>query len=472
MQQGLNILWFEQDLRLADNLALTAAIAQGKVLAIYILDQHNTGAHSMGAASRWWLHHSLQALDTDLGGKLNFYQGDPHTIINQLRQRLSIAGVYWNRRYEPWRIQRDKHIKQQLSSQGITAKSYKSSLLHEPWTICNKEGNPYQVFTPYHRQASLLDDDMAPLPAPNLTTGLEVDSQAGKLPDFMLLPKVAWDSQFYKCWKPGERGACDALNRFLANGISQYQKGRDWPASNAVSKLSPHLHFGELSPRQTMQSLLRIANDNNSEHFKREIRWREFAYYLLYYWPHLPSRNLRVSFDQFPWHNQADCLTRWQQGRTGYPLVDAGMRELWQTGYMHNRVRMITASFLVKNLLIDWRLGWQWFWDCLVDADLASNSASWQWVAGCGADAAPYFRIFNPITQGEKFDPQGAYTRRYIPELQDLPDKYLYKPWQAPEGVLRQAKVELGQTYPLPMVDINTSRQAALAAYALLKKGN
>jgi deoxyribodipyrimidine photo-lyase len=295
------------------------------------------------------------------------------------------------------------------------------------------------------------------------------DPKAKALDELKLLPKEQWDTGFKEHWQPGEKGAKNALNAFLSQGIHDYKDGRDRPALKAISRLSPHLHFGDISPRQVIDALKTMEDNDNVEHFKREIRWREFSYYLLYHFPGLPTQNLKTNFDQFPWGNNAEFIKRWQQGQTGYPMVDAGMRELWQTGYMHNRVRMITASFLIKNLLVDWRVGAQWFWDCLVDADLASNSASWQWVAGCGTDASPYFRIFNPITQGEKFDPKGEYTRHFVPELKDLPDKYLYRPWEAPEAVLKAAKVSLGTNYPNPIIDVKTSRLKALDAYQMTK---
>ena len=470
MKTAINIVWFEQDLRLGDNPAFTAAVEQGSILPIYILDNDNAGEHQLGAASSWWLHHSLSALNQTLNGKINFYNGDASAIITDLCERFVVTGIYWNRRYEPWRIARDKKIKQQLLAQDINAKSFNGALLNEPWTILKKDDTPYKIFTPYHRQAMNVDRDIATLPEPQLPESLHTDQQAISLDELSLLPRIGWDAGFYDCWNPGEAGAQTSLYRFLNDGLEDYQQGRDFPALNAVSTLSPHLHFGEISPRQINNVLLSVENDNNQEHFKRELRWREFSYYLLFHWPELPSKNLKSSFDYFPWGENPDWLARWQQGLTGYPMVDAGMRELWQTGFMHNRVRMITASFLIKNLLIDWRLGASWFWDCLVDADLASNSASWQWVAGCGTDASPYFRIFNPITQGEKFDAEGEYTRRYLPELKDLPKKYLYRPWEAPAEVLAKANITLGETYPLPIVDIKQSRARALGAYAQTKE--
>jgi deoxyribodipyrimidine photo-lyase len=469
MNQPLSIVWFRQDLRTLDNPALTAACKADNVLPIYILDDANAGQYKMGGASRWWLHHSLKALNASLSNALNIYHGDAATVIGDLCQRFAVETVYWNRCYEPYHITQSQNIKVQLSSQGIKACSINGSLLNEPWAVFKKDGSPYKVFTPYHREASKIDRPIDILPAPTLPIGLTRDPKAILLDSLALLPLTHWDANFYKHWTPGEAGASSLLNRFLSDGINDYKDGRDRPALKAISRLSPHLHFGDISPQQIINALLTIADDQNSEHFKREIRWREFSYYLLFHFPGLPNQNLKTNFDHFPWENNPAWLKRWQQGLTGYPLVDAGMRELRQTGYMHNRVRMVVASFLIKNLLIDWRLGASWFWDCLVDADLASNSASWQWVAGCGTDASPYFRVFNPIIQGEKFDPQGEYTKLYLPELKELPDKYLYRPWEAPTDVLSQANITLGETYPHPIVQIKESRERALAAYGTTK---
>ena len=469
MNQPLSIVWFRQDLRTLDNPALTAACKADNVLPIYILDDANAGQYKMGGASRWWLHHSLKALNASLSNALNIYHGDAATVIGDLCQRFAVETVYWNRCYEPYHITQSQNIKVQLSSQGIKACSINGSLLNEPWAVFKKDGSPYKVFTPYHREASKIDRPIDILPAPTLPKGLTRDPKATPLDTLALLPLTHWDANFYKHWTPGEAGASSLLNRFLSDGINDYKDGRDRPALKAISRLSPHLHFGDISPQQIINALLTIADDQNSEHFKREIRWREFSYYLLFHFPGLPNQNLKTNFDHFPWENNPAWLKRWQQGLTGYPLVDAGMRELRQTGYMHNRVRMVVASFLIKNLLVDWRLGASWFWDCLVDADLASNSASWQWVAGCGTDASPYFRVFNPIIQGEKFDPQGEYTKLYLPELKELPDKYLYRPWEAPTDVLSQANITLGETYPHPIVQIKESRERALAAYGTTK---
>ena len=468
MTPNVHIMWFEQDLRLHHNPALQAAVDAGHCLPIFILDEENTTEWALGGASKWWLHQSLNALNTSLNGCLNVYYGDPITVITKLCSQYNVRSVYWNRRYEPWRMHRDKQVKKSLRSKSIHAESFNGTLLNEPWAVLKKDGTPYQVFTPYHRVATGLDQHAQTFPAPKSDTKFVSDASSQTLQDLSLRPKTTCGDKLHNIWTPGEVGARRTLNHFLTHSLSSYQVGRDFPARQSVSTLSAHLHFGEISPQQILEVL--PPGENNTEHLKRELRWREFSYYLLFHFPQLPHQNWKPKFDRFPWNDNPEWLTLWQQGLTGYPLVDAGMRELWQTGYMHNRVRMITASFLVKNLLIDWRLGAQWFWDCLVDADLANNSASWQWVAGCGADASPYFRIFNPVIQGEKFDPDGTYTKQYIPELKDLPMKYLFRPWDAPQAVLDKSNIVLGTDYPLPIVDIKESRAKALAAYHWIKE--
>ena len=474
MKPEINLYWFRQDLRLTDNPALSAALQQGNVLAIYILDDDSNKAQPIGAASRTWLHHSLLKLNQSLNGMLNLYKGNATDILADLHERFQIKSVYWNRCYEPWRISRDKTLKASFELQAIPVYSFNASLLQEPWTILKADNSPYKVFTPYHRKAIELTTPQSRKPFPLLEQQIKsnviYDQASSNISELALLPKLAWDKGFYELWDPGEQGAQEAINGFLLSTINDYQQGRDYPAINSISRISPHLHFGEISPRQIIDKLQYLEYDHNIEHYIRELNWREFSYYLLFHWPQIVNENLKPSFNQFPWQNNANHLAKWQQGQTGYPLVDAAMRELWQTGFMHNRMRMLTASFLTKNLLIDWRLGADWFWDCLLDADLASNSASWQWVAGCGTDAAPYFRIFNPITQGEKFDPQGTYTKQYVPELKELPNEYLFKPWLAPKSILEQANIKLGEHYPLPIVDIKTSREQALQAYEVTKR--
>ncbi|MDN3650748.1 deoxyribodipyrimidine photo-lyase [Reinekea marina] len=465
MQPSVTLMWFEQDLRLSDNPALSAALAQVNVLPIFILDEKNCDNLKLGGASRVWLYESLSQLNTQLNGALNLYLGDAETIIENISQRFNITNVFWNRRYEPWRISRDTKIKKKCSDLGIHAKSFNGTLLNEPWTILKADRTPYKVFSPYHRQCIKKGLKLNAVSAPKVPSSLVRDAQSTSLDCLPLQPSQPWGASLLSHWQPCEQGAHSILRSFLENGLEGYQENRDFPAVQSVSRLSPHLHFGEVSPRQICQELSAMPESQSKEGFMRELYWREFSYYLLFHWPSLPSQNFQPSFDHFPWLNKADQIGRWQKGLTGFPIIDAGMRELWQTGYMHNRVRMITASFLVKNLMVDWRIGAKWFWDCLVDADLANNSASWQWVAGCGTDAAPYFRIFNPVTQSEKFDPKGLYIKQYLPELKALPIKYLFRPWEAPEDVLAMAQVSLGDTYPKPMVDLKASRERALLAY-------
>ena len=469
--QAVTILWFRQDLRLTDNPALAHATSFAEpVLPIYILDDHHAGEHALGGASRSWLQRSLTRLNANLAGQLQFFQGDAGSVLEKLRTEYEVARICWNRCYTPWQIARDKQIKQQLQTQQIEVDTFSASLLWEPWTIRKKDGTPYRVFTPFYRKGCLsLPPPRAPVCSEAPSHYAQASQHAVSLDALGLQPDIPWDESFYDEWQPGEAGAQQRLNEFLEAGVENYRVGRDHPATAYVSRLSPHLRFGEISPHQVLSATNALPADQNTDHFKSELAWREFSYHLLYQFPELPSQNLNTKFDHFPWQTRPEYLHAWQRGQTGYPIVDAGMRELWQTGYMHNRVRMITASFLVKNLLCHWRDGAAWFWDCLLDADLANNSASWQWVAGCGADAAPYFRIFNPVTQGEKFDAEGDYIRRYCPELAQLPNKYLFAPWQAPAEVLQHAGVRLGADYPQPIVDLRHSREAALAAYEHVK---
>lgn len=469
MTHALNIFWFRQDLRLGDNPALAKAAASGAVLPIYILDDGNAGTYAMGAASRWWLHHSLASLNASLGGNLNIYRGDAEHILKDIAKRHHAKAVYWNRCYEPWRIKRDARIKESLKADGIETESFNGSLLWEPWEIKKSDGTPYKVFTPFYRKGCLnAPSPRAPITAPAHLQTLR-DNSSLSLEKLELLPRIRWDKQLEPHWSIGEKAAMERLYAFLDEGIRHYKEGRNFPARPYVSRLSPYLHFGEISPHQAWHAARMRGDDSNIDHFCSELAWREFSYHLLYQFPELPHKNLQPKFDAFDWRHDPQALKRWQRGQTGYPIVDAGMRELWQTGYMHNRVRMVVASFLIKNLLIDWRHGERWFWDCLVDADLANNSASWQWVAGCGADAAPYFRVFNPVGQGEKFDAAGNYTRHFVPELKNLPDNYLFRPWEAPDAILHKAGVTLGKNYPAPIVDIASSRTRALASFAALK---
>ena len=477
MKKGTAIHWFRQDLRLSDNPALDSAAQYETLIPIYILDEVNSGEFKMGAASKWWLHQSLTKLNESLDGKLLVYQGNPHEILNKLIEEQEVSYVTWNRCYEPWRIDRDKEIKRNFEDKNVAVESFSASLLWEPWTISKDDGTPYRVFTPFYKKGCLNSEEpRLPAGKVDLSNLYSEDLSSDSITDLNLLPTIKWYESFEEEWNPGEIGAEQNLNSFLDSGLLNYKEGRNFPSQEFVSRLSPHLHFGEISPNEvwyrakTKEGISGI--EKSLAHFHSELGWREFSYYLLYHFPDLPNKNFQEKFDIFPWQENEEFLALWQKGNTGYPIVDAGMRELWQTGYMHNRLRMIVGSFLVKNLLIDWRFGERWFWDCLVDADLASNSASWQWVAGSGADAAPYFRIFNPITQGLKFDPEGEYTKKYVPELRDLPNKYLFSPWEAPENILAGAGIELGKNYPKPMVDLKLSRETALEAFATTKKEN
>lgn len=474
-QTKKNIVWFRQDLRLSDNPALFHAVQAGDILPIYIYDNQNPKDVEMGAASKLWLHHSLSSLNHSLNGKLCFFKGDPLKLIPELCEKHQIDGVYWNRCYEPWRSSRDKKIKEQLKKNNISTYSFNGSLLWEPWEIAKKDGTPYKVFTPFYKKGCLeAPAPHAPYDRPEKISYMGITPPENALEELCLTPNIHWDQQMLPHWEISEEGAQTRLEDFFETGLTNYKEGRNFPAKKYVSRLSPYLQTGEISPHQIWDKAHQYESEfgasKNLDHFKSELGWREFSYSLLYYNPKLPWKNLQSKFDAFPWKNDPELLAKWQKGQTGYPIVDAGMRELWQTGYMHNRVRMIVGSFLVKNLLLHWHHGEAWFWDCLFDADLANNSASWQWIAGCGADAAPYFRIFNPITQGEKFDPEGNYIRKFLPELADLPTDYLFKPWEAPTLILQSAGVILDKTYPRPMVDLKRSREKALEAYQQIKQ--
>jgi deoxyribodipyrimidine photo-lyase len=467
------IVWFRQDLRLADNPALHAAAASGSpVFPVFILDDDAAGDWKPGSASRWWLRKSLAALDESLHGSLRLLYGEARTIIPELVNDTGASGVYWNRCVEPWRSERDQDVKAALLDSGVEVHTFNGSYVYDPAEIRKKDGTPYRVFTPFYRKGCLENgpEPRSPLPVPpNLQLDSNVD-EAHRESD-SVLTAYSWFDGGTRSWEPGEAGAHRTLERFLERGLDDYAEGRDRPDRENVSYLSPHLHFGEISPQQARAAVLERqgrAPADSIDKFLSELGWRDFAAHLLLQAPDLPERNLQKKFDRFPWLSDEDLRKAWESGKTGYPIVDAGMRELWCTGYMHNRVRMITASFLVKNLLQDWRHGERWFWNSLLDADLANNASSWQWVAGCGADAAPYFRIFNPVTQGKKFDPTGEYVRRHVPELARLPDKFVHAPWEAPEETLRAAGIELGATYPAPIVDLAESRRRALDAYGSL----
>jgi deoxyribodipyrimidine photo-lyase len=472
-----SILWFRQDLRLADNPALAAALqAGGPIVPVYVWAPAEEAPWEPGAASRWWLHHSLERLAAalrEVGSRLVIRRGSSREALLGLVRETGAGRVFWNRRYEPAVTARDTGIKEALKESGCGVESFNAALLNEPWTIRNQSGKPFQVFTPFWRSCLATLEPGIPRAAPERLPAPGQWPRSEALESLELRPRIPWDAGLGAAWTPGEAGAHAALDRFASGALSTYATDRDRPDLSGTSRLSPHLHFGEIGPRQVWQAAREAAERAGIEaatwrqgRFLAEVGWREFAHHLLYHFPDTPERPLRAPFERFPWRDDTAAWRAWTRGRTGYPLVDAGLRELWTTGWMHNRVRMVVGSFLVKHLLQSWQRGARWFWDTLVDADLASNTLGWQWVAGCGADAAPYFRIFNPVSQGTKFDPDGAYVRRWVPELARVPTADLHAPWEASPLVLRGAGVTLGREYPWPIVDHVRARAAALAALA------
>ena len=465
------IAWFREDLRLADNPALRAGVDSGRhLLCISVFDDASAGLRAPGGASRWWLHPSLAALGAALekrGGRLDIFRGPAADVISRVVRETGAGALFWNRRYDAAGIAVDSAIKESLSG-ALRVESFNGKLLAEPWTLRTKTGGPFRVYSPFWRALQARGEPDAPLPAPARLVAAPEPKGAIDLDRLGLLPKKPdWAGGLRATWTPGEAGAVARLSAFLDRDLAGYAEGRDRPDLPNVSRLSPHLAFGEISPRQVWAATRHAAAadpklSRGAEKFLSEIAWREFAYHLLFHNPQLATQNFDARFDAFDWPARNDAhFSAWTRGRTGYPLVDAGMRELWATGFMHNRVRMIVASFLVKHLLIDWRAGEDWFWDTLCDADPANNPASWQWVAGSGADAAPYFRVFNPVLQGEKFDPDGDYVRRWVPELRGVPAKFVHRPWDAPQPP---------QDYPAPIVDHAAARARALAAFDAIKR--
>lgn len=468
---GTSLVWLRDDLRLDDNPALSEAAGLGKPLTVvYILDEESDRLRPLGGAARWWLHHSLAALSADLEGKgsrLVLRRGPAGDTIRKLAGQTNASHLFWNRRYAQPERTIDAGLKDWAGDNGIQASSFQANLLFEPWTIRTGAGGPYKVYSPFWRACLASRELRDPLEAPD---DLPSPAPAGRglpasdaLSSWNLLPSSPdWSGGLAETWEPGEKGAQERLEDFLDGAIEEYGTGRNLPGTEGTSRLSPHLRFGEVSPFRVWREIRRrhprkIPADVGT--YQAELGWREFNWHLLYHNPELSTRNFRPAFDNFQWASpNRQELAAWQRGRTGYPLVDAGMRQLWQTGWMHNRVRMAAASFLVKNLLTDWRIGEEWFWDTLVDADAANNPANWQWVAGSGADASPYYRIFNPVTQSRKFDAGGTYLRRFIPEIADLDNKAIHEPWTAgPES------------YPEPVVDLPASRERALDAYQKIK---
>ncbi|MBN9544141.1 MAG: deoxyribodipyrimidine photo-lyase [Alphaproteobacteria bacterium] len=458
------IVWFRRDLRLADNPALSFAAKSGRpVVCLYILDDDAPGEWKWGGAARWWLHHSLAALDQSLcrhGGGLVLRRGRAGKILPAVIEETGAEAAAWNRCYEPYAVARDTALKQQLAGGKIDVQSFNASLLFEPWEVATKDGKPFRVFTPFWNALRGKSEPGKPHPAPR-KLAFHAKPESETLSDWKLLPaKPNWAKNFD--WTPGETAARRALSSFLGD-ISHYATMRDIPGRDGTSQLSPHLNWGEIGPRQIWHAVKSHAHarSDGAQAFLKELGWREFCSQLLFHNPNLPDSAFDARFNHFPWRRSEKDFTAWTRGRTGIPIVDAGMRQLWQTGWMHNRVRMITASLLIKHLGIHWKRGEEWFWDTLVDAGLANNAANWQWVAGSGADAAPFFRIFNPVLQGQKFDPGGDYVRRYVPELKNVPDRYIHHPWDAPTPP---------PDYPPPIVDLDQGRMRALESFRSISK--
>jgi deoxyribodipyrimidine photo-lyase len=472
------ILWFRNDLRLADHAALHAAAGSGQpILPLYILDDAAAGHWAMGGAARWWLHHSLASLDRslrDLGASLVLRRGDSQHIVGDLLEETGAREVFTGGSAEPWARTLDKSVAGSLAGLAARLHRLRTMTLFSPDRIRTKSGGTFSVYTPFANACLATGGPKPPIPVPTTLTGA-TDIRSDRLEDWNLRPtRPDWAGGLRDTWypggQPGESGAMARARWFLDSGLSDYAAMRDVPGTGGTSMLSPHLHFGEISAVQLWHMANEAPAGKGRDVFIREVLWREFCSNLLWHHPDLPEAPLRPEFARMPWRDDPEALRAWQQGRTGVPIVDAGMRQLWQTGWMHNRVRMIVASFLIKHLMIPWQYGEAWFWDTLVDADLASNSANWQWVAGCGADAAPYFRIFNPVLQGQKFDPDGAYVRRFVPELAKLPASAIHAPWDAAGSDLVRAGVELGKTYPRPLVDLAAARERALTAYAAIRQ--
>ena len=477
------ILWLRRDLRLDDNPALLAALQEcEQLIPLYIHSPDEESPWSPGAASCWWLHHSLVALDGELrkrGSRLVIREGKSLAVLQQLIAEHNITHLFWNRLYEPAIIERDSSIKATLTGAGIHCNSFNGSLLFEPWEIQTGQKTPYKVFTAFWKaclKAGL--PRLEPAPAPSSLPPVPDALESGTIDTLQLLPSIAWDSGFHNTWKPGTASARELLDSFIEEAIESYSSDRDLPGYPGTSRLSPHLHFGEISPHQilrtvrTMTPFEETMAPTGQNVYVKQLGWRDFAHHLLFHFPQTADNPLDERFASYPWQWKKDAseiLWAWQKGRTGFPVVDAGMRELWHTGWMHNRVRMIVASLLTKNLGIHWMEGARWFWDTLVDADLANNSMGWQWTAGCGADAAPFFRIFNPVSQSERFDPGGEYIRKWVPELAKLPDKAIHAPWMQKTELLAHAGIRLGDDYPMPIVDLRETRERALAQWSLIK---
>jgi deoxyribodipyrimidine photo-lyase len=475
------IVWFRNDLRVDDHPALRAAAERGgAVIPVYIWAPEEEGGWPPGAASRVWLHDSLRALDAALrerASRLTIARGPSAGALLRLAELTGADAVIWNRRYEPAAIKRDAAVAGSLLAARLQCDQFRGNLLYEPWEVRTGGGGPFQVFTPFWKACLKSGEPLAATGPPRDLRPPRKWPRGLPLPALGLEPSIDWASGIRAAWAPGEAGAMKQLRRFLSDAFEGYADGRNWPGEDGTSRLSPHLHSGEISIRRVREAIeARAARargrlDRAAERFLAELGWREFAHHLLFHFPHTPRRPLRERFASFPWRRDRRALDAWKRGRTGFPIVDAAMRQLWTTGWMHNRARMIVASFLVKDLLLPWQLGARWFWDTLVDADLANNTLGWQWTAGCGADAAPYFRVFNPVAQGRTFDPDGAYVRLWVPELAGLPDRFIHEPAAAPGDVCAAAGIRLGREYPSPIVDHAAARTRALAAFRRIRRG-
>jgi deoxyribodipyrimidine photo-lyase len=468
MSQEKIIVWFRKDLRISDNPALNHAIKKGKIIPIYILDQEGSGDFKMGKSSCWWLHRSLKSLSKSLDGHLQIFKGKSEKILEKVIEETGATGVYWNICYEPWALDRDKKIEKKLIDQKIEIQIFNASLLWDPSQLVKDDGTPYKVFTPFFKNSCLKSQAPREIIAKSKNIDFVTTKMGIDIDDLDLLDKQV-DERLSRHWQPGEDQAMNRLKHFIKNGLADYKIGRDFPEREVTSKLSPHLHFGEISPHQMWYLAQDVGHEyasrENIQTFLKELCWREFAYNVLYFNPTMPRKNLDAKFDEVPWGYNKKYFDAWTQGLTGYPIIDAAMRELYQTGFMHNRMRMVTASFLIKNLMIHWHKGEDWFWDYLVDADLASNSFNWQWVAGCGYDAAPYFRIFNPLLQAKKFDSKAEYIKKWVPELSKLPLKYIFEPDKTPQIILESSGVILGKNYPYPIIDVKKSAKVALEIF-------
>lgn len=473
------IIWLRKDLRLHDHPGFAQAIEQGyEIIPIYIWDE-SEHRWQEGGASRWWLHHALVDLQdqvSKLGGKVFIHPIEKGYTVSdfliKLIKQYGADAVYWGRRYEPEIVERDQSIKALLKEDGYDVCSFNNHLMFEPHTVENKSGKHFKVFTPFWKHCLIREVEGLT----EISTEQWANANWCNVPsretveDLELLPNIPWDKEFYKLWKPQRKEGLARLAEMVKSKYKTYNDQRDIPSMDGTSQLSPYLQWGQISAREVYHAFSQSYTEAAEKGYLRQLFWREFSYHLMFNEPHTPEKPLRPEYEQFPWENNEVFLTAWKKGQTGFPIVDAGMRQLWQTGWMHNRVRMIVGSLLVKHMLQDWREGASWFWDTLVDADLANNTMGWQWIGGSGADASPYFRIFNPIIQGEKFDPDGSYVRKYCPELKDVPNAYLHKPWEMPELELAAAGVILGKTYPEPVISHQEGREKALAAYAQFKK--